>query len=64
MSQVVRQAGQIGNVVKPGKTRWECVRKDNLSLSQLSDLLATEKAASGKYGHAASAIRAKPQPLL
>ena len=64
MSQVIRQAGQIGNVAKPGKSRWERMRKDNLSLSQLSDLLATEKAASGESAHAASAIRAMPHPLL
>ncbi|HEX2348889.1 MAG TPA: hypothetical protein VHI51_10700 [Ktedonobacterales bacterium] len=47
----VSQAGQIGAVARPGqagKTRWERLRKDDLSLSQLSDLLATEKAASGK----------------
>lgn len=33
---------------RPGKTSWERMRNNDISLAHLSDLLATEKAASGK----------------
>lgn len=39
---------------RPGKTRWERMRKDDLSLAHLSALLATEKAASGKSAQTVS----------
>lgn len=45
-----RTAAQAGKTGKAGKTRWERMRKDDISLAHLTELLANEKAAGGKSG--------------
>ena len=44
------QTGQAGKSGKAGKTRWDRMRKDDISLAQLTELLVNEKRASGKSG--------------
>src|SRR5689334_5689018 len=44
------KAGKVGKAGRSGKTRWDRMRKDDINLAHLTDLLVNEKAASGKSG--------------